>query len=76
MQAMPSSIDKILEERITTDSDDIEIVDRFFNLDHVLSSWESTHETVSSKVRSALKKFKDVFSALCKKGISLEFKEA
>ena len=71
MQEMPGLLDKKVDERITLDVDDMEILDR-------LSDWiselflalkERAQEFVTSKVRSTWKKFKDVSIILCKKSM-------
>jgi len=64
-----------LEERLTMDGDDIEIVDKFPYLGDVLSTEGGVHEAIIARIRSAWKKFK-VSGVLCKKGISLRIKGA
>jgi len=46
-------IDNNLEERLTTDGDDIEIVDKFPYLGDVLSKEGGVHEAITARIRSA-----------------------
>ena len=56
------------------DGDDIEKVDKFCYVGDVLSTEGGVQEAVISRIRSAWKKFKDVFSVLCRKSLSLKFR--
>ena len=63
-----------LDKRISLDGDDIEIVDRFPYLGDVVSTEGGVQEAVTSRIRSAWRKFKIVSGLLCKKGLSLRVK--
>ena len=56
-----------MEEMITLDGNNIEIVERFSYFGDVLSSEGVVRDAVTSRIRSAWKNFKDVFSVSCKK---------
>jgi len=48
-------MDNNLEERLTMDGDDIEIVDKFSYLGDVLSTEGGVHEAMIARIRSAWK---------------------
>ena len=57
---------------ITLDGDNIEVVDRFSYLGDVISTERGAQEAVTSRIRSAWKKFKEVSNAICGRSISLK----
>ena len=68
-------LDENVDERMILDGNDIETVGRFSYLRDILSTEREVQETVTSRIRSAWKKFKDVSSILSKKDTSLRIKE-
>ena len=63
-----------MDERKTLDGNDIETVGTFSYLRDILSTEEGVQEAVTSRIRFARKKFKDLSSILCEKGMSLRIK--
>ena len=59
---------------INLDVDNIEVVDRFSYLSDVPSLEGGAQETVTSRIRSAWKKFSEISNVLCGKSISLKVK--
>ena len=57
---------------ISLDGDNIEVVDRFSYLGDVISTEGGVQEPVTSRIRSALKKFKEVSNVICERSISLK----
>jgi len=62
------------DERVTPDGDDLEVVDRFLYLGDDLSSVGGVQETVTTRIRSGWKKFKEISGLLSKRGLSLKIK--
>ena len=60
------------DNMISSDGDNIEVVDRFFYLDDVISTEGGAQEAVTSSIRSAWKKFKEVLNVICGRSISLK----
>ena len=60
------------EDNISLDGDNIEVVDRFSYLGDVISTEGSAQEAVTSRIRSAWKKFKEVSNVICGRSISLK----
>ena len=65
-----------LEENISLDEDNIEIVDKFALLSDVLSTEGGAQEAVRSRIRSGWMKFKEVSSVLGNKYMSLKIRGA
>ena len=63
-----------MEENITLDEDNIEIVDKFAYLDDVLSTEGGVQEAVHSRIRSGWIKFKEVSSVLGNKCMLLKIR--
>ena len=59
------------DKMITLDGDNIEVVDRFSYLGDVIST-EGAQEAVTSRIRSAWKKFKEISHVICGRSISLK----
>ena len=57
---------------INLDGDNVEVVHRFSYLGDVISTQEGAQEAVTSRIRSAWKKFKEVSNVVCGKSISLK----
>ena len=57
---------------ITLDGDNIEVVDRCSYLGDVISTEGDAQEAVTSRIRSAWKKFKEVSNVICERSISLK----
>jgi len=53
------------DERVTLDSDDLEVVDKFPYLGDVLSSAGGVQEAVTARIRSGWKTFKEISGLLC-----------
>ena len=60
------------DKMISLDGDNIEVMDRFSYLGDVISTEEGAQEAVTSRIRSAWKKFKEVSSVICGRSISLK----
>ena len=60
------------DNMISLDGDNIEVVDRFSYLGDVISTEGSAQEAVTSRIRSAWKKFKEVSNVICGRSISLK----
>ena len=60
------------DNMISLDGDNIEVVDRFSYLGDVISTEGGTQEPVTSRIRSALKKFKEISNVICGRSISLK----
>ena len=60
------------DNMISLDGDNREVVDRFSYLGDVISTEGGAQEAVTSKIRSAWKKFKEVSNVLCGRSISLK----
>ena len=54
------------------DGDHIEVVDRFFYLGDVISTEGGAQEAVTSRIRLAWKKFKEISNVVCGRSISLK----
>ena len=65
-----------MEENITSDEDNIEIVDKFAHLGDVLSTEGEAQEAARSRIRSGWMKFKEVSSVLGNKYMSLKIRGA
>ena len=63
-----------MEENITLDEDNIEIVDKFAYLGDVLSTEGGPQEAVRSRTRSGWMKFNEVSSVLCNKCMSVKIR--
>ena len=72
MKRYQGLLDKNVYERITLDGNNLKTVGRLSYLEDVLSTEGGRPQAVT---RSAWKKFKDIFSILCKKGMSLRIKD-
>ena len=57
---------------ISLDGDNIEVVDRFSYLGDVISTEGGAQEAVTSRNRSAWKKFKEVSNVICGRSMSLK----
>ena len=57
---------------ITLDGDNIEVVDRFSYLGDVISTEGDAQEAVTSRIRSAWKKFEEISDVICGTSISLK----
>ena len=64
------------DKMITWDGDNIEVVDRFSYLGDVISMEGGAQEAVTSRIRSAWKKFKEVANVICGRSISLKVRGA
>ena len=62
------------EETIKLDWDNLEVEDKFCYLGDMLNSEVSVQNAVIARLRVGWGKFKDLLSALCKKGVSLRMK--
>ena len=62
------------DNMISLDGDNIEVVDRFSYLGDVISTEGGAQEAVTSRIRSAWKKFKEVLNVICGKSISLKIR--
>ena len=60
------------DNMISLDGDNIEVVDRFSYLGDVICMEGGAQEAVTSKIRSAWKKFKEVSNVICGRSISLK----
>ena len=60
------------DKMITLVGDNIEVVDRFSYLGDVISTKKGAQEAVTSRIRSAWKKFKEVSNVICGRSISLK----
>ena len=60
------------DKMISLDGDNIEVVDRFSYLGDVISTEGGAQEAVTSRIRSAWKKFKEVSNVICGRSISLK----
>ena len=60
------------DKMITLDGDNIEVVDRFSYLGDVIITEGGAQEAVTSRIRPAWKKFKDVSNVICGRSISLK----
>ena len=60
------------DKMITLDGDNIEVVDRFSYHGDVISTEEGAQEAVTSRIRSAWKKIKEVSNVICGRSISLK----
>ena len=60
------------DKMISLDGDSIEVVDRFSYLGDVISAEGGAQEAVTSRIRSAWKKFKEVSNVICGRSISLK----
>ena len=60
------------DKMITLDGDNIEVVDRFSYLGNVISTERGAQEAVTSRIRSAWRKFKEVSNVICGRSISLK----
>ena len=60
------------DKMISWDGDNIEVVDRFSYLGDVISTEGGAQEAVTSRTRSAGKKFKEVSNVICGRSISLK----
>ena len=60
------------DKMMTLDRDNIEVVDRFPYLGDVISREGGAQEAVTSRIRSAWKKFKEVSNVTCGRSISLK----
>ena len=65
-----------MEENITSDEDNIEIVDKFAHLGDVLSTKRGAQEAARSRIRSGWMKFNEVSSILGNKYMSLKIRGA
>ena len=65
-----------MEENITSDENNIEIVDKFAHLGDVLSTEGGAKEAARSRIRSGWMKFKEVSSVLGNKYMSLKIRGA
>ena len=53
------------DKMITLDGDNVEVVDRFSYLGEVISTVKGAQEAVTSRNRSAWKKFEEVSNVIC-----------
>ena len=60
------------DKMITLDGDNIEVMDRFSYLGDVSSTEGGVQKAVTSRIRSAWKKFKEVSNVVCGRSISLK----
>ena len=60
---------------VTLDGDVIEKVTKFFCLEDVLSFGRRVQESVTARIRSAWKKFKDIAIVHCTRIVSLKLQE-
>ena len=60
------------DKMINLDGDDIKVVNRFSYLGDVLSTEGVAQEAVTSKIRSAWKKLKEVSNVICGRSIDAE----
>ena len=60
------------DKMISVDGDNLEVVDRFSYLGDVISTEGGAQEAVTSRIRSAWKKFKEVSNVICGRSISLK----
>ena len=60
------------DKMISLDGDNVEVVDRFSYLGDVISTKGGAEEAVTSIIRSAWKKFKEVLNVICRRSISLK----
>ena len=60
------------DKMITLDGDNIEVVDRFSYLGDVISTKKEAQEAVTSRIRSAWKKFEEVSNVICGRSMSLK----
>ena len=60
------------DKMITLDGDNIEVVDRFSYLGDVISTEGGAQEVVTSRIRPAWIKFKEVSNVICGRSISLK----
>ena len=63
------------DNTISLDGDNIEVVDRFSYLGDVISTEGSAQVAVTSRIRSAWKKFKEVSNVICGRSISLQVRD-
>jgi len=68
-------IDNNLEERLTMDGDDIEIVDKFPYLGDVLSTEGGVHEAIIARIRSAWKNLRRFLVYYARRAFHLELRE-
>ena len=71
-KCIPGVVFEDEDKMINLDGDTIEVVDRFSYLGDVLSTEGGAQEAVTSRIRSAWKKFKEVSNVICGKSISLK----
>ena len=60
------------DKMISLDGDNIEVMDRFSYLGDVISTEGGAQEAVTSRIRSAWKKFKEVSNVICGRSIPLK----
>ena len=71
-KCIPGVVFEDEDNMISLDGDNIEVVDRFSYLGDVVSTEGGAQEAVTSRIRSAWKKFKEVSNVICGRSISLK----
>ena len=71
-KCIPGVVFEDEDKLISLDGDNIEVVDRFSYLGDVISTEGGAQEAVTSRIRSAWKKFKEVSNVICGRSISLK----
>ena len=63
------------DNMISLDGDNTEVMDSFSYLGDVISTEGGAQEAVTSRIRSAWKKFKEVWNVICRRSISLKVRD-
>ena len=71
-KCIPGVVFEDEDNMISLDGDNIEVVDRFSYLCDVISTEGGAQEAVTSRIRSAWKKFKEISNVICGRSISLK----
>ena len=73
-KCIPGVVFEDEDKMISLDGDNIEVVDKFSYLGDVISTEGGAQEAVTSRIRSAWKKFKEVSNVICGRSISLKIR--